>query len=63
MVQENIARARRHNSDATPAEVIRNLERWYLSTVAVKGAAVGALSAAPGDGTGAHWSGGGCLDV
>jgi hypothetical protein len=63
MVRENIACARRHNSDATPAEVIRNLERSYLSTLTRRGAAVGALSAAPGDGSGAALQMGGVLSM
>jgi hypothetical protein len=57
MVQNNIARASQRNSDATPAKVIRKLERMYLSTLTRQGAALGALSAAPGDGTGAALAG------
>jgi len=63
MVQKNIARARQRNSDATRAEVIRTLERMYLSTLARQGAAVGAVSAAPRDGAGAALAGGEVLST
>ncbi|MEU7910051.1 hypothetical protein [Microbispora bryophytorum] len=52
LVRKNIARARQRNPDATPAQVIRNLERMYLIALAGTGAAVGGAAAAPGVGTG-----------
>lgn len=52
LVRRNIARARRRNPQATPAQVIRNLERMYVTALAGTGAAVGGTAAAPGVGTG-----------
>ena len=52
LVRKNIARARQRNPDATPAEVVRTLERMYVSALASTGAAVGATAAAPAVGTG-----------
>ncbi|MEU5261583.1 hypothetical protein [Amycolatopsis sp. NPDC021455] len=52
LVRKNIARARQRNPEATPAEVVRALERMYLSALASTGAAVGATAAAPAVGTG-----------
>jgi len=52
LVRRNIARARQRNPEATPAQVIRTLERMYVSAVAGTGAAVGATAAAPAVGTG-----------
>lgn len=52
LVRKNIARARQRNPETTPAEVIRNLERMYVSALAGTGAAVGGAAAAPGVGTG-----------
>ncbi|GIF74364.1 hypothetical protein [Asanoa siamensis] len=52
LVRKNIARARQRNPEATPAEVIRTLERIYVSTLTGTGAAVGGTAAAPGVGTG-----------
>ncbi|MFC0543027.1 hypothetical protein [Kutzneria chonburiensis] len=52
LVRKNIARARQRNPDATPAQVVRTLERMYVSAVAGTGAAVGATAAAPAVGTG-----------
>ncbi|MEV0524922.1 hypothetical protein AB0I66_15975 [Streptomyces sp. NPDC050439] len=52
LVRRNIARARQRNPEATPAQVIRNLERMYVSALTGTGAAVGATAAAPGVGTG-----------
>ena len=52
LVRKNIARARQRNPEATPAEVIRGLERMYVSTLTGTGAAVGGAAAAPGVGTG-----------
>jgi len=52
LVRRNIARARQRNPEATPAEVVRTLERMYVSALAGTGAAVGATAAAPAVGTG-----------
>jgi hypothetical protein len=52
LVRKNIARARQRNREATPAQVIRSLERMYVSALGGTGAAVGATAAAPGVGTG-----------
>jgi hypothetical protein len=52
LVRKNIARARQRNPEATPAEVIRALERMYISALTGTGAAVGGTAAAPGVGTG-----------
>ncbi|WP_234459986.1 hypothetical protein [Streptomyces sp. MBT51] len=52
LVRKNIVRARQRNSEATPAQVIRNLERMYVGALAGTGAAVGGAAAAPGVGTG-----------
>ncbi|MET9083206.1 hypothetical protein ABZX77_15130 [Streptomyces sp. NPDC004237] len=51
-MRKNMARARQRNPEATPAEVIRRLERMYVSAMATVGAAVGAAAAAPGVGMG-----------
>ncbi|MFJ6795488.1 hypothetical protein [Streptomyces sp. NPDC091268] len=52
LVRKNIARARQRNPEATPAQVIRTLERMYVSALTGSGAAVGGTAAAPGIGTG-----------
>jgi hypothetical protein len=52
LVRRNIARARQRNPEASPAAVIRNLERMYVSALTGTGAAVGGTAAAPGIGTG-----------
>ncbi|MGN9783414.1 hypothetical protein ACTMTF_18415 [Nonomuraea sp. ZG12] len=52
LVRKNIARARQRNPEATPAQVIRHLERMYVSALTGTGAAVGGTAAAPGVGTG-----------
>jgi hypothetical protein len=52
LVRRNIARARRRNPEATPAQVISSLERMYVSALTGSGAAVGGTAAAPGVGTG-----------
>jgi hypothetical protein len=52
LVRKNIARARQRNPEATPAEVVRALERMYVSALAGTGAAVGGAAAAPAVGTG-----------
>lgn len=51
LVRKNIARARQRNDEAKPAQVIRNLERMYVSALTGTGAAVGGTAAAPGVGT------------
>ncbi|MFC0003504.1 hypothetical protein [Micromonospora siamensis] len=52
LVRKNIARARQRNPEASPAQVISNLERMYVSALTGTGAAVGGAAAAPGVGTG-----------
>ncbi|MBY8870489.1 hypothetical protein K7640_01370 [Micromonospora sp. PLK6-60] len=52
LVRKNIARARQRNPEASPEQVIRNLERMYVSALTGTGAAVGGTAAAPGVGTG-----------
>lgn len=52
LVYRNIARARQRKPEATPAQVIRSLERMYVSALTGTGAAVGGVAAAPGVGTG-----------
>ncbi|MGF2212416.1 hypothetical protein [Streptomyces albidoflavus] len=52
LVRKNIARARRRNPEAPPAQVIRGLERMYISSLTGTGAAVGGTAAAPGVGAG-----------
>ncbi len=52
LVGKNIARARQRNPEATPAQVIRTLERMYVSSLTGTGAAVGGAAAAPAVGTG-----------
>ncbi|MZD06582.1 hypothetical protein GTW43_15975 [Streptomyces sp. SID5785] len=52
LVRKNIARARQRNPEATPAQVVRTLERMYVGTLTGTGAAVGGTAAAPGVGTG-----------
>ncbi|HYQ68070.1 hypothetical protein [Actinophytocola sp.] len=52
LVRKNLARARQRNPEATPTEVVRTLERIYLSALASTGAAVGGAAAAPTVGTG-----------
>ncbi|MCS0639352.1 hypothetical protein NX801_27685 [Streptomyces sp. LP05-1] len=52
VVRKNVDRARQRNAAATPAQVIRTLERMYVSALTGTGAAVGGAAAAPGVGTG-----------
>ena len=53
LVRKNIARARQRYPEATPAEVVRALERMYVSAQAGTGAAVGGAAApVPAVGTG-----------
>jgi hypothetical protein len=50
-VKAYVDRMRSHNPDATPAEVVRKLEKHYLAAVMASGAAVGSAAAFPGIGT------------
>ncbi|MEU6963007.1 hypothetical protein [Streptomyces chrestomyceticus] len=52
LIRKNVARARQRDPEATPAQVIRNLERMYVSALTGTGAAIGGTAAAPGIGTG-----------
>lgn len=52
-ISKNLARARQRHPDATPAQVIKTLETMYRAALTGTGAAVGAVAAAPGVGTGA----------
>lgn len=52
LVRKNVTRARQRNPEAQPAQVIRSLERMYVSALTGTGAAVGGTAAAPGVGTG-----------
>lgn len=53
VVLAHIRAIRRGRPTATPAEIIRSLERRYLAAVTTGGAAVGATAAVPAIGTGA----------
>jgi hypothetical protein len=46
-----VDRLRRHNPDATPADIVKKLEKHYLAAVMASGAAVGSAAAFPGIGT------------
>ncbi|MGH3753793.1 MAG: hypothetical protein ACRDRP_14055 [Pseudonocardiaceae bacterium] len=50
-VAGHVARLRQARPDATPAEIIAVLEKQYLTTVTVSGAAVGGAAAVPAVGT------------
>ncbi|MFM8599499.1 MAG: hypothetical protein ACKOB8_10925 [Mycobacterium sp.] len=50
-VKAYVARLRRANPGATPAEIIAKLENRYLAAVMASGAAVGSAAAFPGIGT------------
>jgi len=50
-VKAYVDRLREHNPDATPAEVVKKLEKHYLAAVMASGAAVGSAAAFPGIGT------------
>jgi len=52
VVLAHVRSIRRRNPDATPAQVIRILERRYLAAVTAGGAGVGATAVIPGVGTG-----------
>ncbi len=51
-VLAHIRGIRRHHPNATPVEIVRILERRYLTAVTTGGAAVGATAVIPGVGTG-----------
>ncbi len=50
-VRAYVARLRRSNPEASPAEIVAKLEKHYLSAVMASGAAVGSAAAYPGIGT------------
>ena len=50
-VRAYVARLRRNNPDASPAEIVGKLEKHYLAAVMASGAAVGSAAAFPGIGT------------
>ncbi|WP_059017309.1 hypothetical protein [Mycobacterium sp. M26] len=50
-VKAYVARLRRLNPDASPAEIVTKLENRYLAAVMASGAAVGSAAAFPGIGT------------
>jgi hypothetical protein len=50
-VKAYVDRLRQHKPDATPAEIIRTLEKHYVAAVMASGAAVGSAAALPGIGT------------
>src|SRR5258707_4224574 len=51
VVTAYVDRLREHSPDATPAEVVKKLEKHYLAAVMASGAAVGSAAAFPGIGT------------
>lgn len=50
-VKAYVARLRKANPSATPAEIVTKLEKHYLAAVMASGAAVGSAAAFPGIGT------------
>jgi hypothetical protein len=50
-VRAYVARLRRTNPNASPAEIVTKLEKHYLAAVMASGAAVGSAAAFPGIGT------------
>ena len=50
-VKAYVERLRSSNPNATPAEIVRKLEKQYLAAVMASGAAVGSAAAFPGIGT------------
>src|SRR5690348_6614443 len=50
-VKAYVDRLREHNPNATPADVVKKLEKHYLAAVMASGAAVGSAAAFPGIGT------------
>jgi hypothetical protein len=50
-VKAYVERLREHDPEATPAEIVAKLEKYYLAAVMASGAAVGSAAAFPGIGT------------
>ncbi|HEX3546144.1 MAG TPA: hypothetical protein VHU62_06170 [Mycobacterium sp.] len=50
-VKAYVDRLREHDPDATPADIVKRLEKHYLAAVMASGAAVGSAAAFPGIGT------------
>ena len=50
-VKAYVQRLREHDPEATPAEIVAKLEKYYLAAVMASGAAVGSAAAFPGIGT------------
>ena len=50
-IKAYVDRLRKANPDATPAEIVTKLEKYYLAAVMASGAAVGSAAAFPGIGT------------
>src|SRR3954453_8552750 len=50
-IRAYVGRLRAHSPDATPAEIVKKLEKHYLAAVMASGAAVGSAAAFPGIGT------------
>ncbi|HKP43257.1 hypothetical protein [Mycobacterium sp.] len=50
-IKAYVDRLRQRNPDATPADVVKKLEKHYLAAVMASGAAVGSTAAFPGIGT------------
>ncbi len=50
-IRAYVARLRRSNPQATPADIVTKLEKHYLAAVMASGAAVGSAAAFPGIGT------------
>jgi hypothetical protein len=50
-IKAYVDRLRQRNPDATPADVVKRLEKHYLAAVMASGAAVGSTAAFPGIGT------------
>ena len=50
-IKAYVDRLREHNPDATPADVVKKLEKHYTAAVMASGAAVGSAAAFPGIGT------------
>ena len=50
-VKAYVARLRKSNPDASPAQIVTKLEKHYLAAVMASGAAVGSAAAFPGIGT------------
>jgi hypothetical protein len=50
VARKNVERLRRVHPDDTPADLIRRLDRYYLTSITASGAASGAAGAVPGAG-------------